>query len=78
MRITNVRRGRIIRMAGISAVVLVLIYALHSYSQANLGNDSNEIVLSEDQPKYYKFHRDVYPTLKTGMLEIINNNNMFY
>lgn len=68
MRITNVRRGRIIRVALISVFVLILIYGLHSYSQGNVGSDTNEIILSEDQPKYYKFHRDVYPVLKTGVL----------
>ena len=68
MRITNVRRGRIIRVTLISTFVLVLVYGLHSYSQGNLGSDTNEVILSDDQPKYYKFHRDVYPVLKTGTL----------
>lgn len=68
MRITNVRRGRIIRITAIAAVLLILIYALHSYSYANVDSNSNEIVLTGDKLSYYKSHRDVYPKLETGKL----------
>lgn len=65
MRITNLRRGRIFRTAGICVVLIILIYALHSYSSSNAVESINT-VLSNDAPTYYKFHRDVYPTIKTG------------
>lgn len=66
MRITNIRRSRIYRIAGICAILLVLVYALHSWSSANVGIDTNEINQPEAQKSYYKFHRNVYPTLNTG------------
>ncbi|XP_026484210.1 N-acetylgalactosaminyltransferase 7 [Vanessa tameamea] len=67
MRITNVRRGRIIRMTAIGAILLILLYAVHSYSYVSVDVDSNDIVISDAQPNYQKFHRDVYPTLKTEL-----------
>lgn len=67
MRITNVRRGRIARMAGGCAVLLLLVYALHKWSSENINNVSaDEILDSVGHVGYYKFHRDVYPTLQTG------------
>lgn len=66
MRITNVRRGRIFRIAGICAVLLVLIYALQSWTSANGGVDTSEFINSDAQKSYYKFHRNVYPALNTG------------
>lgn len=67
MRITNLRRGRIARMAGGCAVLLLLMYALHKWSSENIANgDTDEIVDSFAEVGYYKFHRDVYPTLKSG------------
>lgn len=67
MRITNVRRGRIARVAGICAVLLLLLYALHSWSSENVVV-SNEINV-EPHAEYYTSHRGVYPELRTGKRE---------
>ncbi|KPI92925.1 PREDICTED: N-acetylgalactosaminyltransferase 7 isoform X1 [Papilio xuthus] len=67
MRITNVRRGRIFRIAGICAILLVLIYALQSWTSANVGIDTSEFINSDAQKSYYKFHRNVYPALNTEL-----------
>lgn len=66
MRITNVRSGRILRMVAACGVLLLLIYSLHKWSNENFV--SNNEVLSDSEVGYYKFHRDVYPTLKTGIV----------
>lgn len=66
MRITNVRRGRIIRMGGACAILLVLLFALHKWSSENVDAEPISALLSDSQPEYYKYHRDVYPTLKSG------------
>lgn len=60
------RRGRIYRVGGLCAVLLLLIYALHNYSRASISIDSNEILDLNSAAEYYKSHKDVYPTLKTG------------
>lgn len=75
MRITNLRRGRIARIGGLCAILLLLIYALHKWSNENVGI-SEEIVFSESQAGFYKSHLDVYPSLKTGML--ISLCKLFY
>lgn len=66
MRITNVRRGRIYRMGGLCAILLILLYALHNYSRQSISSDSNVILDINAAAEYYKSHKDVYPTLKTG------------
>lgn len=66
MRITNVRRGRIIRMASACGILLVLLYALHKWSTDNVASESDVGILSDSQAAYFKSHHDVYPTLKTG------------
>ncbi|XP_049868338.1 N-acetylgalactosaminyltransferase 7 isoform X2 [Pectinophora gossypiella] len=66
MRITNVRRGRIIRMAAIWAILLVLIYALHSWSSENNASSGSD-VLPDVQLGYQKFHPSVYPELRTEL-----------
>ncbi|KAL4715304.1 hypothetical protein ACJJTC_004756 [Scirpophaga incertulas] len=66
MRITNVRRGRIFRMGGACAILLVLIFGLHKWSSENILKNTDES-LENVQQGYYKFHRDVYPELKTEL-----------
>lgn len=67
MRITNVRRGRIIRIAAIGAILLVLIYAVHKwYSESPISDfeDSGSVMNSEFG--LYKSHPNVYPVFRTG------------
>lgn len=71
MRITNVRRGRIIRMSAACAILLLLLFALHKWSSDNVAVNSETAVLSESQANHYKSHHDVYPVLKTGKLNKI-------
>ncbi|XP_047988490.1 N-acetylgalactosaminyltransferase 7 [Leguminivora glycinivorella] len=68
MRITNLRRGRIARMGGICAILLMLIYALHKWSNENVGNREDVVVSDSLNSNSYKSHHDVYPTLKTDVL----------
>lgn len=66
MRVTNIRRGRILRMTAACAILLLLVYALHKWSDENIAFQSSDNVIAEAQVGYYKFHRDVYPTLKSN------------
>lgn len=59
------RRGRIVRMGAACAVLLLLVYALHKWSSENIAF-ADDMIDSEAQVGYFKFHRDVYPTLKSG------------
>lgn len=75
MRITNVRRGRIIRISACCGILLLLLFALHKWS-----SDNNFPIVPERQALsdldggLYKFHLDVYPVIKTGKLcEIVNS-----
>lgn len=66
MRITNIRRGRIFRTTGLCAILLLFIYAIHSYSRSNGNVDSYEKLIVNEPLSKYKFHKDIYPTLQTG------------
>lgn len=66
MRITNVRRGRIIRMGAACAILLLLLFALHKWSTDTGAIESERELISDSQSAFYKSHRNVYPTLKTG------------
>lgn len=65
MRITNLRRGRLVRMGAACTVLLLLIYALHKWSSENIEN-TDVVLLADSETSYYKSHKDVYPVLKTG------------
>lgn len=70
MRITNIRRGRIGRMAAVCAILLCLVYALHKWSYKNV---AMELGVPEADPQVsgkFKSHEDVFPELRTG--KIIN------
>lgn len=68
MRITNVRRSRIFRLCAACAILIVLLIALHQWSNENVRAESLDAILPESQVGHhnYKSHHDVYPTLKTG------------
>ncbi|OWR40790.1 putative n-acetylgalactosaminyltransferase [Danaus plexippus plexippus] len=67
MRITNIRRGRIFRTTGLCAILLLFIYAIHSYSRSNGNVDSYEKLIVNEPLSKYKFHKDIYPTLQTEL-----------
>lgn len=67
MRITNVRRGRIIRMGAACAILLLLLFALHKWSTDTGAIESERELISDSQSAFYKSHRNVYPTLKTEL-----------
>lgn len=53
-------------MGGACAILLLLLIALHKWSSENVDAESMSALISDSQPAYYKFHRNVYPTLKSG------------
>ncbi|XP_011551579.3 N-acetylgalactosaminyltransferase 7 [Plutella xylostella] len=64
MRITNLRRGRIARIAAAAAICLMLVYALHKYSKESESVSSSDVHLVQSEiVSAYKYHADVYPKL---------------
>lgn len=67
MRITNLRRGRIARIAAAAAICLMLVYALHKYSKESESVSSSDVHLVQSEiVSAYKYHADVYPKLLNG------------
>lgn len=62
MRITNVRRGRILRMAGLGLILLLILYMLHEWSNRNVVKEQESISLTDSKSD----HRKVYPVLEKG------------
>lgn len=60
------RRGRIIRMGAACAILLLLLFALHKWSTDTGAIESERELILDSQSAFYKSHRNVYPTLKTG------------
>lgn len=73
MRITNIRRGRIGRMAAVCAILLCLIYAIHKWSYRNVAVELEALEANQQVSGIFKSHEGVFPELKTGMIIKISN-----
>lgn len=73
MRITNIRRGRIGRMAAICAILLCLVYAIHKWSYKNVAVELEVPAANYQVSGIFKSHEGVFPELRTG--KIIKNLN---
>lgn len=70
MRITNIRRGRIGRIAAICVILLCLVYALHKWSYKNVAVEHGVPEANPQVGGSFKSHEGVLPELRTG--KVIN------
>lgn len=65
MKITNVRRGRILRIVSICAIVLFFIYILRKWTSEDVA-ESQHAFLEGAAVGSYRSHKGVYPKKLTG------------